>query len=55
MKLKELGSIYMVRSPGSVTFRDQDGNLHFTDGPAYIWDNGDKAWYVKGDWIRSNW
>ena len=33
---------------GTITYYNDNENLHREDGPAIIWDNGDKEWYVNG-------
>jgi hypothetical protein len=55
---------------GYHTYVNTDGKLHREDGPAIVWDDGDKFWYYKGmrhriggpasetlsilEWIRMN-
>ena len=29
-----------------------DGKLHREDGPAIIWDNGFKEWWINGKFIK---
>ena len=31
----------------------KNGAFHREDGPARIWKNGRKSWWVNGEWIKS--
>ena len=31
-----------------ILFRNDNGKTHREDGPAFIWSNGDKEWYISG-------
>ena len=33
---------------GTVRYYNADGNFHNPHGPAVVWDNGDKAYYING-------
>jgi len=59
MKLKELGGIEyesdvvyfcMPNAPGAFIC----GYWHFTDGPAVIYDDGYREWWVNDKFIKSN-
>lgn len=36
------------------TFYYKKGDLHRKDGPACIWDNGDREWLVNGEYHRED-
>jgi len=35
-------------------WRNKDGKLHRTNGPAIEYDNGDKSWWYNGYWHRED-
>ena len=39
---------------GTVTYRNADGKLHNPDGPAVIYPDGDKAYYINGHLHNEN-
>ena len=41
-----------VDKDGKKTWRNSNGQLHRTDGPAVEYGNGDKCWYVEGKFHR---
>ena len=52
MKLKELAHIQKLRGyitlDTYVTFEDSNSNFHFRDGPAILWDDGWKEYWIHG-------
>jgi hypothetical protein len=43
-----------IDQEGTKMWRNQEGQLHRTDGPAYETANGDKAWWVDGQLHRTD-
>jgi hypothetical protein len=39
---------------GDKTWRNQEGQLHRTDGPAFEYVNGTKAWWLNGQLHRTD-
>ena len=47
-------STMTIDQEGNKRWRNQEGQLHRTDGPAYETANGDKAWWVDGQGHRTD-
>jgi len=47
-------SVMTVNSNGDKKWKNSDGELHRTDGPAIEWVDGDKQWYKDGKLHRDN-
>ena len=39
---------------GRIEFKNKDGRLHRKNGPAVIWDDGDKEWFLNGEHHRAD-
>jgi hypothetical protein len=37
-----------------IEYRDEKGNLHREDGPAVVWNNGDRDWIINGEYHRED-
>ena len=51
-KVTEGGKEYTVEVyPSGSNYWHFDGRLHREDGPAIEWANGDKEWYLHGEFL----
>lgn len=44
----------MTKFSDKVEYRNESGQLHRLDGPAIIWNDGDKEWYINGKLHRTD-
>jgi hypothetical protein len=42
-----------IDSDGNKRWRNEYGQLHRLDGPAVEWADGEKEWWVNGDWCTN--
>lgn len=49
-----MDSTYTVQPNGTKEWRNAQGQLHRTDGPAFEYNDGSKNWYVNGELHRDN-
>jgi hypothetical protein len=47
-------SVMEIDGMGHKYWRNSKGQFHRTDGPAFEYSNGYKAWYIKGRFHRIN-
>ena len=47
-----IGSTCIIDEFGNKEWRNSDGDLHRTDGPAIEWANGTESWYWHGNLHR---
>ena len=39
---------------GNKFWKNSEGQIHRTDGPAIVWPDGDTSWYVNGECLGRN-
>lgn len=43
-----------IDKSGTIKWYNEDGQYHKEDGPAIVYSNGDKFWYINGDLHRED-